>query len=826
MSSVKLRSSVKSLRDTERPKSSVSWKDDLDDNPKSDPHLKEEPEVVSGFTRFTRGIKGFWSTTEIADTDEDDRDSFVRVTIRELVIYLGYVIVICLVAFLMLDSTMYYLTKVMQGLFVDGPGFDGLKNEYEFWDYVENGLLDGLYKEQNYDGSDVHYTEIGYIFSENKLFGRPRLRQVRVRKNTCKIHPTMQKTIDVCYAYFSEEAESKVQLRPNNATAWNYRSAEQLEGRDFLGRRTTYGGGGYTQLLEESRAGSEKIISALKQNLWLDRGTSAVFIDFTVYNANINLFSIVKLLFEFTPTGGCVTFRKIITIKLLRYVTATDYFVMACEGILILYLIFYTVEEIIEMKKLKKKYFKNFWNFIDLWVILLGYAVVCINLYRTFKVGTVLKDILDNRTQFANFELLAYWQELFNDIVAVACFFSWIKIFKFISFNQTMAHLQGTLSRSAGDVAAFTVMFFLIFFSFAHWGVLCFGSQAKDFHVFYIACFTLFRIILGDFDFAALQAANRLWGPIYFVAYIFFVFFVLLNMFLAIINDTYAEVKEEMDEDDAVDVGQIFKKGYDKMVDDLNLKQNKVDDIRKALMAADTNNDNMIEYDEWRTELKARGHHDADIEAIFAKYDVDGDRILNEHERIKMMNDLEGQHADISEEINDVKARADPTKVLSKLALRNEDVEESSESEEEEDDSEREIGYEEYKMLFKRVDRAEQSVSSIVSKVESVLMKLEAMDQAKAKRRDTMSRLIESISEYEAKVEDAEEILAAESSSWGSKSSVKRNGSSTNSFGSRADSSLSRASPKQGKNPEEQSASDSFSAPVSKGSSASVNVSN
>lgn len=46
--------------------------------------------------------------------------------------------------------------------------------------------------------------------------------------------------------------------------SWNYQSVEQLEGRDFLGRRTTYGGGGYTQLLEESRAGSEKIISELK----------------------------------------------------------------------------------------------------------------------------------------------------------------------------------------------------------------------------------------------------------------------------------------------------------------------------------------------------------------------------------------------------------------------------------------------------------------------------------------------------------------------------------------------------------------------------------
>lgn len=33
---------------------------------------------------------------------------------------------------------------------------------------------------------------------------------------------------------------------------------------------------------------------SLQQNLWLDRGTRVVFIDFTVYNANINLFCIIK----------------------------------------------------------------------------------------------------------------------------------------------------------------------------------------------------------------------------------------------------------------------------------------------------------------------------------------------------------------------------------------------------------------------------------------------------------------------------------------------------------------------------------------------------
>lgn len=41
--------------------------------------------------------------------------------------------------------------------------------------------------------------------------------------------------------------------------------------------------------------------------------------------------------------------------------------------------------------------------------------------------------------------------------------------------------------------------------------------------------------------------------------------------------------------------------------------------------------------------LVSRGHADAEIEAVFAKYDLDGDRILDEEEQRKMQEDLEGQ---------------------------------------------------------------------------------------------------------------------------------------------------------------------------------------
>ena len=43
-----------------------------------------------------------------------------------------------------------------------------------------------------------------------------------------------------------------------------------------------------------AKADSAKIIDELENNLWIDRGIRVLFIDFTVYNANINLFCQIR----------------------------------------------------------------------------------------------------------------------------------------------------------------------------------------------------------------------------------------------------------------------------------------------------------------------------------------------------------------------------------------------------------------------------------------------------------------------------------------------------------------------------------------------------
>jgi hypothetical protein len=58
--------------------------------------------------------------------------------------------------------------------------------------------------------------------------------------------------------------------------------------------------------------------------------------------------------------------------------------------------------------------------------------------------------------------------------------------------------------------------------------VITLVKKVNDFRSFGDAIFTLLRTILGDFDFHAIENANRVLGPIFFISYVFFVFFVLL----------------------------------------------------------------------------------------------------------------------------------------------------------------------------------------------------------------------------------------------------------------------------------------------------------
>jgi len=79
-----------------------------------------------------------------------------------------------------------------------------------------------------------------------------------------------------------------------NYVSYTYSTAEELKEESYWGKVAVYGGGGYVQLLPTSDDKLQKLLTKLQADEWIDAGTRAVFIDFTAYNANDNLFAVVR----------------------------------------------------------------------------------------------------------------------------------------------------------------------------------------------------------------------------------------------------------------------------------------------------------------------------------------------------------------------------------------------------------------------------------------------------------------------------------------------------------------------------------------------------
>ncbi|KAF6281190.1 polycystin 2 like 2, transient receptor potential cation channel [Rhinolophus ferrumequinum] len=524
------------------------------------------------------------------------KEGEIRTTLQELLLYCIFLINLCILTFGMVNPHMYYLNKVMSSLFLDTsvPGdertnFKSIHSVTDFWKFMEGPLLEGLYWDSWYNNQKLYNLKnSSRIYYENILLGVPRVRQLKVRNNTCKVYSSFQSLMSECYAKYTSENEDMSDFGLKLNTEWKF-SAPSISGPGHWGFAGVYQNGGYIFTLSKSKSETQSKFVNLRLNSWITRGTRVIFIDFSLYNANVNLFCIIRLVAEFPATGGILTSWQFYTVKLLRYVTYYDYFIASCEITFCIFLIVFTIQEAKNIKEFKSAYFKSIWNWLELLLLVLCFVAVFFNLYSNIQNFLLLGQLLKNTEKYSDFYFLAYWNIYYNNIIAITIFFAWIKIFKFISFNKTMSQLSSTLSRCIKDIVGFAIMFFIIFFAYAQLGFLLFGSQVDDFSTFQNSIFSQFRIVLGDFNFAGIQQANRILGPIYFITFIFFMFFVLLNMFLAIINNTYSEVKADysLGRRPDFELGKMIKKSYKDVLERLKLKKPQTDENSKNMKSGD-----------------------------------------------------------------------------------------------------------------------------------------------------------------------------------------------------------------------------------------------
>ncbi|XP_054968948.1 polycystin-2-like protein 2 isoform X9 [Pan paniscus] len=342
---------------------------------------------------------------------------------------------------------------VMSSLFLDTsvPGeertnFKSIRSVTDFWKFMEGPLLEGLYWDSWYNNQQLYNLKnSSRIYYENILLGVPRVRQLKVRNNTCKVYSSFQSLMSECYGKYTSANEDLSNFGLQINTEWRY-STSNTNSPWHWGFLGVYRNGGYIFTLSKSKSETKNKFIDLRLNSWITRGTRVIFIDFSLYNANVNLFCIIRLVAEFPATGGILTSWQFYSVKLLRYVSYYDYFIASCEITFCIFLFVFTTQEVKKIKEFKSAYFKSIWNWLELLLLLLCFVAVSFNTYYNVQIFLLLGQLLKSTEKYSDFYFLACWHIYYNNMIAITIFFAWIKNMFLAIINDTYSEVKADYS--------------------------------------------------------------------------------------------------------------------------------------------------------------------------------------------------------------------------------------------------------------------------------------------------------------------------------------------------------------------------------------------
>ena len=309
----------------------------------------------------------------------------------------------------------------------------------------------------------------------------------------------------------------------------------------------------------------QKRLDSIKNTDWIDDRTRAIFAEFTLYNPNADLFSVVMIFFEFTNVGGVFPSHQIFTSKLYHYSTDLGSYIILSEFLFLCFNIAFTYIEVKRYKKLgRREYFLDAWSFAEIIQLILSYTVIGLFFQRLVSTGSILDEYRDSQGKtFVSFYTAITWDFVLGYVVGFQVAVVTLKSIKLLRFNKRMFMISDTIAFAKGNLLSFAFMFIMFMIAFGHFTSQAFGTILYEYRSFGTSLVTMINFALGASDLPGLYEANRILGPIYFAVFVFFSQWCFLTIFVAILNfgisDSKAKTEERMNKFELVDyvVGKV-----------------------------------------------------------------------------------------------------------------------------------------------------------------------------------------------------------------------------------------------------------------------------
>jgi len=385
------------------------------------------------------------------------------------------------------------------------------------------------------------------------------------RIDTCQLNALFKDKIPFCvedYSVFYEEKQSfapnwndasllslfsaSLSASPRVLESFEYTKSSDLKSYPFFGKYDEYRGGGFVFKMIGNSSEMINNLTLLQSLNWIDRQTRSVFIEFSLFNPNINLFCYCNFLFEILPTGNIIKSHQFSPINLLD-ISRNNFvsFRVICN---LVYLVFIGVIMFHEIKlasKLRWKYFLQFWNYVELVIIGFSWAAFSMYLYRLYSAQKILDIFKNSNSEYINLQYVSYCNEMIGMCFGFCCACGTLRFLKLLRFNRKIIIYMVAFKNCARELLSFGFIFMIIWMGFIQTFYLIFNVSSSQFSTIVKTMETCFQMVLGKFEVNEMIRSNALFGTGLFVLYNLVVVCVLLSMFLSIIADNYSQIAKD-----------------------------------------------------------------------------------------------------------------------------------------------------------------------------------------------------------------------------------------------------------------------------------------
>lgn len=504
-----------------------------------------------------------------------EEDELIKL-LFDLILYILFLILLGIIVFSSRDKFNYYSSRHIEDQLINGKftkySLDNIVSDRDVQLYLNYILIPTLH---NFKDHSDKISDDGNGWLDGKtvrMLGISRLRQLRICEENC----TTLYGDQLCYPEYtagqSDDRDFNVGWKSKLDSTydkkywrltdpWKYRNSWNLKTNSLYGVWRLYPGSGYASQLGRTRSNTQKILKFLNGTNWIDHKTRVVFIEVTFFTMDASIFNVVTLIMERNSYGKWTTSHDVHTTK--PFVTFSQLpIVISCFLLLTLILLVRIMFNCFEMKSWQ--YFKNFWNSVDLAIVVLTIAYIFTFYTRSEYVVELMDELQRSRNnEFVSF----YWTTRMDIIVDVLSglliSITTMRMWHVLNYYETFRLLNRTLAQSAFSLLSITFMMSIFLIGFCSCIHIINGANSEAFSTLGKTLTSITALsfgFIGSVKSEDLMNGGGKLGIILYIILMISITILLLNMFITIVCVFFQNAKNEVKPKRKVKLWKLIKK--------------------------------------------------------------------------------------------------------------------------------------------------------------------------------------------------------------------------------------------------------------------------